>query len=133
LQVPTAKRAGETRDKKTGGHRRWLSCHDPAQRRSFALDLLRNVQRSGLRPVPTYSRELGLAYYGRRQHFPGVSSRLFFFLRRTMPEKCLVETELLREAALLPREELTESRTQRAKAKVVGQKKSPDRMSARSR
>jgi len=65
-----------------------------------------------------------LAYYVGAQHFPGVLPGYFSFYVGTMPEKiALVETELLREAALLREGGLTEAELKRAKAKVVGQKK----------
>jgi zinc protease len=68
--------------------------------------------------------KLGLAYYVGAQHFPGLVPGYFAFYVGTAPEKAeLVEQELLAEAELLRHEGVTAAELQRAKAKVIGQKK----------
>jgi zinc protease len=65
-----------------------------------------------------------LAYYVGAQHFLGLVPGYFAFYVGTMPEKTAeVENELLKEAALLSSEGLTEAELKRAKAKIIGQKK----------
>jgi zinc protease len=68
--------------------------------------------------------ELGLAYYVGAQNFPGLIPGYFAFYVGTDPAKAgLVEKELLAEAAKLRTEGLTAEELQRAKAKLIGQKK----------
>jgi zinc protease len=68
--------------------------------------------------------KLGLAYFVGAQNFVGLAPGYFGFYVGTMPEKAeLVEKELLAEAALLCREGLCEAELNRAKAKIIGQKK----------
>src|SRR5204862_6291643 len=58
------------------------------------------------------------------QHFPGLSPGYFAFYAGTEPEKVeLVESEMLKEAALLRSEGLSAEELKRAKAKIIGQKK----------
>ena len=58
------------------------------------------------------------------QNFAGLVPGYFAFYTGTEPSKIAqVETELLKEAALLCAEGLTEAELKRAKAKIVGQKK----------
>src|SRR6185295_3025134 len=67
---------------------------------------------------------LGLAYYVGAQNFLGLEPGYFAFYAGTAPEKAdLVEFELLKEAESLRVGGLTETELQRAKAKLVGQKK----------
>jgi zinc protease len=68
--------------------------------------------------------ELGLAYYVGAQSFTGLIPGYFAFYTGTEPAKAeLVEKELLKEAELLRTEGLTAEELQRAKAKIIGQKK----------
>jgi zinc protease len=68
--------------------------------------------------------ELGLAYYVGAQNFLGLSEGYFSFYAGTAPESAgQVETELLREAALLRDEGLTAEELNRAKAKIIGARK----------
>jgi zinc protease len=67
---------------------------------------------------------LGLAYYVGAQNFVGLAPGYFAFYAGTVPEKAeLVESELLEEAKLLRAEGLTAEELQRAKAKIIGQRK----------
>ena len=68
--------------------------------------------------------KLGLAYYVGAQNFLGLAPGFFGFYAGTEPEKVAqVEAEILKEAALLRAEGVTEDELKRAKAKIVGQKK----------
>lgn len=68
--------------------------------------------------------ELGLAYYVGAQNFAGLEPGYFAFYAGTAPDQAAtVEQEILREAALLREEGLTEEELRRAKAKVLGQRK----------
>jgi zinc protease len=68
--------------------------------------------------------KLGLAYYVGAQNTPGLAPGYFFFYVGTDPAKVeLVEAEMLQEAASLREEGLAADELQRAKAKLVGQKK----------
>jgi zinc protease len=67
---------------------------------------------------------LGLAYFVGSQNFLGLMPGYFAFYGGTDPEKAAqLEAELVREAALLGADGLTEESLRRAKAKIVGQKK----------
>lgn len=91
----------------------------------YALELLQEACSDlGSRLFLRIREQLGLAYYVGAQDFPGLVPGYFDFYAGTMPEKIdLVEKELLREAELLRSEGLTEAELNRAKAKVIGQKK----------
>jgi zinc protease len=91
----------------------------------FALELLQEACSDlGSRLFMRIREKLGLAYYVGAQHFVGVAPGYFAFYVGTEPEKAaLVESELLKEAAALRQEGLTAEELQRAKAKVIGQKK----------
>ena len=68
--------------------------------------------------------ELGLAYYVGATHFPGRTPGYFAFYCGTAPDKVdLVETELRAQAEALRRDGLTIEELDRAKAKVIGQRK----------
>ena len=68
--------------------------------------------------------KLGLAYYVGAQHFPGLVPGYFSFYAGTEPEKAAqVEKEFLTEVELLRSEGLTQEELDRAKAKVIGQRK----------
>jgi zinc protease len=118
-------RVNETRDKKQavvviGFPATTLRAPD-----RYALELLQEACSDlGSRLFLRIREELGLAYYVGAQHFPGLVPGYFAFYTGTMPEKVeLVEKELLREAALLRSDGLTEAELKRAKAKIIGQKK----------
>lgn len=91
----------------------------------YALELLSEACSDlGSRLFIRIRDELGLAYYVGAQNFPGLVPGGFWFYVGTAPEKvALVETELLKEAALLVKDGLTAEELKRAKAKIVGQKK----------
>jgi zinc protease len=91
----------------------------------YALDLIQEACSDlGSRLFLRIREELGLAYYVGAQHFPGLAPGYFSFYVGTMPEKVgLVEKELLNQAALLRAEGLTAAELNRAKAKIIGQKK----------
>jgi zinc protease len=119
------KRATETRDKTQavllvgfpGSH---LKDED-----RFALELLQEACSDlGSRLFLRIRENLGLAYYVGAQNFLGLVPGYFAFYVGTAPEKVeLVERELLREAELLRTDGLTSEELQRAKAKLLGQKK----------
>jgi zinc protease len=90
-----------------------------------ALELLQEACSDlGSRLFLRVREKLGLAYYVGAQNFVGLSPGYFAFYAGTEPEKAaLVETELMKEADLLRAEGLTQEELQRAKAKVIGQKK----------
>jgi len=91
----------------------------------YALELLQEALSDlGSRLFTRIREKLGLAYYVGAQNFLGISPGYFAFYTGTEPEKVkLVETEMLKEAAALRAEGLTEDELKRAKAKVVGQRK----------
>jgi len=68
--------------------------------------------------------ELGLAYYVGASHFVGRTPGYFAFYCGTAPEHCgQVEEEFHAQAAALAKEGLTAEELDRAKAKIIGQKK----------
>jgi zinc protease len=90
-----------------------------------ALELLQEACSDlGSRLFLRIRETLGLAYYVGAQSFIGLAPGYFAFYAGTEPEKAgLVEQELLKEADLLRTEGLAPEELQRAKAKVIGQKK----------
>ena len=121
----TSNRVEETRDKKQavlviGFPGTTMSGED-----RFALDLVQECCSDlGSRLFLRIREELGLAYYVGAQNFTGLVPGYFAFYAGTEPAKAeQVEKELLREAELLRTEGLTAEELQRAKAKVIGQKK----------
>ena len=119
------KRVSEKRDKKQavlvigfGG----VTVHDPER---FALELLQEACSDlGSRLFLRIRDTLGLAYYVGAQNFPGLAPGYFAFYVGTEPGKlALVEAEVLAEAGLLRNHGLTPQELQRAKAKIIGQKK----------
>jgi len=119
------KRVTETRDKKQAvlviG---WpgVSLRSPER---YALELLQEACSDlGSRLFLRVREKLGLAYYVGAQNFAGLAPGYFAFYVGTEPEKAArVEQELLAEAELLRQEGLTAEELQRAKAKLIGQKK----------
>jgi zinc protease len=91
----------------------------------YALELLQEACSDlGSRLFLRIREELGLAYYVGAQNFMGLAPGYFSFYVGTMPEKvALVEAELLKEAELLRADGLSLGELNRAKAKVIGQKK----------
>ena len=119
------KRTGETRDKKQAvvvigfpGATIFNADH-------YALEMLQETcSDMGSRLFVRVREKLGLAYYVGAQNFLGLSPGYFGFYAGTEPEKVAqVETEMLKEAALLRADGVTEEELKRAKAKIVGQKK----------
>jgi zinc protease len=119
------KRVTETRDKKQAviviGFR-GTTVHDSDR---YALELIQEACSDlGSRLFMRVREKLGLAYYVGAQNFLGLAPGYFAFYAGTMPEKKeLVEKELLSEAELLRAEGLSAEELQRAKAKIIGQKK----------
>ena len=127
-QLPVARdpaRVEEQRDKKQAvvvigfpG----ATLHSPDR---FALELLQEACSDlGSRLFLRVREKLGLAYYVGAQNFLGLAPGYFAFYAGTEPAKAaLVEKELLAEARLLAAEGLIGTELQRAKAKLIGQKK----------
>jgi zinc protease len=118
-------RVEEPRDKKQAvvviGFR-GVTLHSPDR---FALELLQEACSDlGSRVFLRVREKLGLAYYVGAQNFLGLAPGYFAFYAGTEPAKVgQVEEELRAEARLLADEGLTEVELQRAKAKLMGQKK----------
>src|ERR1043165_624635 len=123
--LDSVKRVTETRDKKQAvlvvGFR-GTTMFDPDR---HALELVQEACSDlGSRLFLRVREKLGLAYYVGAQNVAGLVPGYFAFYVGTAPEKAdLVEKELLAEAELLRRDGLTPEELQRAKAKVIGQKK----------
>jgi zinc protease len=98
------------------------SLHDPDR---YGLELIQEALSDlGSRLFVRIRENLGLAYYVGAQNFLGLQPGYFAFYAGTTPEKAgLVEFELLKEAESLRVGGLTDTELQRAKAKVIGQKK----------
>lgn len=118
-------RVSETRDKKQGviviafpG----VSIHS---RERHALELLQEALSDlGSRLFVRIRENLGLAYYVGAQHFLGLQPGYFALYAGTTPEKIQqVEEEILKEVNTLREHGLTAEELQRAKAKLLGQKK----------
>jgi zinc protease len=99
-----------------------VTLHSPDR---FALELLQEACSDlGSRVFLRVREKLGLAYYVGAQNFLGLAPGYFAFYAGTEPAKAAqVEKELLEEARLLAEEGLTPAELQRAKAKLIGQKK----------
>lgn len=91
----------------------------------FALEVLQEVCSDlGSRLFMRIREKLGLAYYVGAQNFLGLAPGYFAFYAGTAPDAAArVEAELLDEAALLRAEGVSEDELDRAKAKIIGQKK----------
>lgn len=91
----------------------------------YALELIQEACSDlGSRLFTRIRENLGLAYYVGAQHFPGLVPGYLAFYAGTEPEKAQqVEHEMLNEAAVLCQDGLTAEELQRAKAKIIGQKK----------
>jgi zinc protease len=90
-----------------------------------ALELLQEACSDlGSRLFMRIRDQLGLAYYVGAQNFLGLTPGFFAFYAGTEPaQAALCEAEILAEASLLRREGLAEDELQRAKAKLLGQRK----------
>jgi zinc protease len=99
-----------------------VTLHSPDR---FALELLQEACCDlGSRLFLRVREKLGLAYYVGAQNFLGLAPGYFAFYAGTEPAKAAqVERELLEEARLLADEGLTAAELQRAKTKLIGQKK----------
>jgi zinc protease len=122
---PLPNRVVETRDKKQAVLVIGFPGTTMADNDKYALDLIQECCSDlGSRLFLRIREQLGLAYYVGAQNFPGIVPGYFAFYTGTEPGKVdLVETELLKEAELLRTEGLTAEELQRAKAKIIGQKK----------
>ncbi|MCX8157740.1 MAG: insulinase family protein [Verrucomicrobiae bacterium] len=91
----------------------------------YALDLLQEACSDlGSRLFMRIRDQLGLAYYVGAQNFLGLTPGFFAFYAGTEPSQAaLCEAEMLAEATLLRREGLAADELQRAKAKLLGQRK----------
>ncbi len=119
------KRVTETRDKKQAVLVMGFSgttLHAPDR---HPMELLQeSCSDLGSRLFLRVREKLGLAYYVGAQHFPGLVPGYFSFYAGTEPEKAAqVEKEFLTEVELLRSEGLTQEELDRAKAKVIGQRK----------
>ena len=123
--VNSQKRVTETRDKKQavivmGFAGTTLNGPD-----RYPLELLQEACSDlGSRLFLRIREKLGLAYYVGAQNFAGLTPGYFSFYAGTEPEKAaLVEQEFFKEVDLLRSGGLTPEELQRAKAKIIGQKK----------
>ena len=91
----------------------------------YPLELLQEACSDlGSRLFLRIREKLGLAYYVGAQHFAGLTPGYFAFYAGTEPEQAeLVEQEFFKEVAWLRAEGLTPEELQRARAKIIGQKK----------
>jgi zinc protease len=119
------KRVSETRDKKQAVLVMGFSGVTVKDTDRYALELVQEACSDlGSRLFLRIREELGLAYYCGAQNFPGIAPGYFSFYVGTAPDKVkLVEEELLKEAAQLRQHGLTAEELNRAKAKLIGQKK----------
>jgi zinc protease len=125
IQPATAQRKEETHDKTQAvvvvgfpG----VSFENPDR---YALELLQEACSDlGSRLFLRVREKLGLAYYVGAQNFVGPAPGYLAFYAGTAPEQAArVEEELHAEAALLRKEGLTNQELERAKAKIIGNKK----------
>jgi zinc protease len=125
LSRPLAARATEHRDKKQAVLVIGFPGTTMASDDRYALDLVQECCSDlGSRLFLRIREQLGLAYYVGAQNFSGLVPGYFAFYTGTEPAKAgLVEKELLREAELLRTEGLTAAELNRAKAKIIGQRK----------
>ncbi len=99
-----------------------VTLHHPDR---YGLELIQEALSDlGSRLFLRIRENLGLAYYVGAQNFLGLEPGYFALYAGTAPEKArVVEFELLKEAESLRVGGLTASELQRAKAKLIGQKK----------
>jgi len=122
---PSAHRVTEHRDKKQAVLVIGFPGTTMASEDRYLLDLVQECCSDlGSRLFLRIREELGLAYYVGAQNFAGLAPGYFAFYTGTEPAQAeLVEKELLKEAELLRTEGLTAEELQRAKAKIIGQRK----------
>jgi zinc protease len=120
-----ARRVAETRDKKQAVLVIGYPGTTLFSAERYALELLQEACSDlGSRLFLRVREQLGLAYYVGAQSMAGLAPGYFAFYCGTAPEKASqVESELLREAELLCRDGLTAEELNRAKAKLLGQRK----------
>jgi zinc protease len=120
-----ARRVAETRDKKQAVLVIGYPGTTLFSAERYALELLQEACSDlGSRLFLRVREQLGLAYYVGAQSMAGLAPGYFAFYCGTAPEKAgQVESELLREAELLCRDGLTAEELNRAKAKLLGQRK----------
>ncbi|HTB83574.1 MAG TPA: insulinase family protein, partial [Candidatus Sulfotelmatobacter sp.] len=118
-------RVSETRDKKQAVLVIGFPATTMFNEERYALEILQECCSDlGSRLFLRIREQLGLAYYVGAQALNGIAPGYFAFYTGTEPAKVeLVEKELLKEAELLRTEGLTAEELNRAKAKIVGQKK----------
>lgn len=118
-------RVSETRDKKQGVIVIAFPGVSIRDKDRHALELLQEALSDlGSRLFVRIRENLGLAYYVGAQHFLGLQPGYFALYAGTMPDKlALVEEEMLKEVRLLRETGLSAEELQRAKAKLLGQKK----------
>lgn len=123
--VREVKRVGEARDKKQAVLVIGFAGTTIFDGDHYPLEILQEVCSDlGSRLFVRIRENLGLAYYVGAQNFLGLSPGYFGFYAGTEPEKVAqVESEMLKEAALLRANGVTEEELKRAKAKIIGQKK----------
>jgi zinc protease len=123
--TPSNKRIEETHDKKQAvvvvGYP-GVTFQDADR---YALELLQEACSDlGSRLFLRVREKLGLAYYVGAQNFVGPAPGYLAFYAGTAPEHAArVEEELLAEAALLRKDGLSLEELERAKAKIIGNKK----------
>jgi zinc protease len=123
--LDSIKRISESRDKKQAVLLIGYQGTTVSNSDRYPLEILQEACSDlGSRLFLRIREELGLAYYVGAQNFIGLAPGYFTFYTGTMPEKAeLVEAELLNEAELLRKSGLTDEELNRAKAKIIGQKK----------
>src|SRR5438445_939196 len=125
MTLDSIKGVTETRDKKQAVILVGYQCTTLHDADRYPLELLQEACSDlGSRLFLRIREQLGLAYFVGAQNFLGLAPGYFAFYVGTAPEKAaLVEKELLAEAELLRTNGLTLEELNRAKAKVIGQKK----------
>lgn len=120
-----AGRSSDTRDKEQAVLALGFPGTTFASEDRHVLDLIQEAcSDMGSRLFLRIRDELGLAYYVGATHFPGRTPGYFAFYCGTAPDKVdLVETELRAQAEALRCDGLTIEELDRAKAKVIGQRK----------
>ena len=119
------KRFTETRDKKQAVLAVGFPGATVHDQDRYALELIQEACSDlGSRLFLRIREKLGLAYYVGAQNFLGLAPGYFALYCGTAPEDVeRVEQELFKEVELLQAEGLTEEELNRAKAKIIGQKK----------
>jgi zinc protease len=123
--VNSVQRINETRDKKQAVLVMGFAGTTMQGADRYPLELLQeSCSDLGSRLYIRVREKLGLAYYVGAQNFIGLSPGYFAFYAGTTPEKAeLVEKEFLAEIESLRAEGVTAVELNRAKAKIIGQKK----------